>query len=108
MNDKLRFASVLFANTQLQIELIDRLRGTALFRQSLKNMYNKTQKENEKLIDHFYKGMNPDAEMQLHKLVGIVEKFMEIVETKDIDTFSLFMDEFINDNIKVEEDEELC
>lgn len=106
--NKLRLASVLFANTQLQIELIDRLRGTALFRQSLKNMQNKTQKENIKLIDNLHKGMNTDAEIQLHKLVGLVEKFMEIVETKDIDVFSLFMDEFIKDNIKVEEDEKLC
>ena len=104
MQDKLRLASVLFANTQIQIELIDNLKGTALYRQSFKNLYNRTQKENIKLIDNFYKNMNEDSEQILFDLQNIVENFVKVVAEKDINVLKIFLEDYLNDNLKIEEE----
>ena len=104
MRDKIILASMLFANAQIQLELIDRLKGTALYRQSLKNQYNKVQKENEKLINSFHKKINNEAEMMFYQITRVAENFVKAIETKDINVIDAFLKDYINGNLRIEEE----
>lgn len=100
--EKIKLAAVLFASTQIQIELIDRLKETPLYRQNLKNLYNKVQKENERLITAFYGNIKEDAELIFYDITKIVEKFVDVVEEKDIAVVDMFLTDYLNDNLRLE------
>ncbi len=100
--EKILLASMLFANAQIQLELIDRLKGTSLYRQSLKNQYNKVQKENEKLINSFHTGMNHEAEMMYYQITRTAENFVLSIEKKDINVVDAFLKDYLNDRLKIE------
>lgn len=104
MKDKILLASMLFANAQIQLELIDKLKGTSLYRQSLKNQYNKVQIENEKLINQFHQGMNGEAEMMFYQITRIAENFVKAIEKKDINVVDAFLKDYLNDRLKIEEE----
>ena len=103
--ERVKLGAVLLASTQIQIELIDRLKGTNLYKHNLKNQYNKVQKENEKLITSFYGGIQEDAELVFYHITKIVENFVTAIEKKDISVVDAFLQDYLNDNLRIEEDE---
>jgi len=104
MKDKIILASMLFANAQVQLELIDRLKGTSLYRQSLKNQYKKVQTENEKLINSIYNGISNESEMKLYQLTRVSENFVKAIHKKDIDVIDAFLKDYLNGDLRIEND----
>ena len=106
MSDKERItlASMLFANTQIQIELIDELSNTSIYKQSIKNHYNKVQSINEDLINNFYKGLKDDGETVLHHLVRVSENFVKAIKDKDINVVDRFLKDYLSGELRIEEE----
>lgn len=104
MNDKTQIAMAFYANAQLQIELIDELKGTGLFNQRLKMLGNQILKENEKLIDGLYAHLEKDAEPYFNKSVDMVETFIDAIKKGHISTLIQLMKEYRDGNISVVDD----
>jgi hypothetical protein len=99
--NKANLALVFFANTQIQLELIDRLKGTQLYSQKLKNLCNQVEKENEKLISQLYGKMDDTIEPYFHMTVEMTETLMDIVEKGDIEVLIHLLKEYRDGNISV-------
>jgi hypothetical protein len=101
MKPIIKQAITYYACIQLQIELLDRLKSTNLYKQNLKNLCNKLQAENEKSIINLFGKLDDEAEKYFHKSVTMVESFLEVIERNDIDVFMGLMDAFRNGEIGV-------
>ena len=101
----LLLASMLYANVQIQLELIDKLEQTPVFKQSLKNKYRQVQKENERMIEQFHDGISESAEMIFYKLTSIAENFVTAVEKHDLNLFGAVMSDFVNERIRIEDED---
>ena len=101
MKNQTKLAIAFFATCQLQIELIDELKGTNLYRHKLKNLCNQVQKENELLISSLFSNLDNDTELYLHKTVTCIESVVEAIKGSDIDTFMMLMEDFKNGEIAI-------
>lgn len=86
MNDKLKLAMCFFSSTQLQTEIIDELQGTNLYKHRLKNLGNQIQKENEKIIESLYDGMDDECEKYFNQTTIMVETLLSAVKKGNIGT----------------------
>jgi hypothetical protein len=102
-NKQLKMAMMYFASAQLQIQIIDSLKGTSMYRQKVKNISNKLIKELESDIDDLYSvdKMTDTAQVFFAKTCDAVDTFISAVENSDIDLFITLLKEFRDGNIAV-------
>tara|TARA_R110000772_G_scaffold236163_1_gene347791 strand:- start:86 stop:442 length:357 start_codon:yes stop_codon:yes gene_type:complete len=101
MKPEIKLALAYFANTQMQIELIDELKMTRLYKHKIKNLSNQIQKENEILISNLFEGLNEDAEMYFHKSVEMVEILIDSIKNGKIEILIQLLKEYKEGNISI-------
>lgn len=85
---------IFYANLQLTVDTMDRLKSTRLYNQKIKNLSNQLLRELEKLNDEFYENLSEDAEKQMHPVVNIIELFIDIVASSDVVRFKEFLEDY--------------
>jgi hypothetical protein len=101
MNPKLKLAITFFALCQLMVLTMDKLQGTSLYKQLLRNLSNRLMKECEKEIHKLYGALDEVTEQYFHQTTEMLETLVQIIETKDLDVFMLFLKEYVKDEVKI-------
>jgi len=98
----LKLAMAYYATAQLEIELNDSLKSTSIYRNELKAALKNVIKETKKSVEKIYKELNnEDAELQLQKVVKMVELFVKIIEDKDFDVSIGLLEEYHSGQIAI-------
>lgn len=91
---KQQMAMVFFATCQLQIETIDDLKGSSLYKRKLKQLSNSIQKECIGIIDSFYGNHGSNDELIHNEIIKMVEIFLKSIKEKRIDIMMEILSEF--------------
>lgn len=101
MKEVVKIAIAFYANTQIQNELMDELKGTSIYNQRLKNLGNQIQKENAKIIDRFYEVLDNESEMYFNQSVEMVETLIEVIKKGDIGVLIQLLKDYRDGRISV-------
>ena len=97
MSPEANLMMMLFANTQLQIELLDEVSNTRFYNQSYKSLINNLQKRNEPIIEGLFKNFKEfgdqeeTAQIFFNQTVEAVELFKEAIQNTNIENFIVLM-----------------
>lgn len=97
MSPEANLMMMLFANTQLQIELLDEVSNTRFYNQSYKSLTNNLQKRNEPIIENLFKNFKEfgdqeeTAQIFFNQTVEAVELFKEAIKNTNIENFIALM-----------------
>ena len=105
MTKEIKLAIAFFASTQMQIEIIDKLRDTKLYDKTNLTRLKKIQQTSERLIKTLYKSLQVEGDLYFQKTVTMVETVIDVVENQDIDLFINLMTEFKNGGLIVVDEE---
>jgi len=103
MNTEKKLAISFFALCQATAIVMDKLKGTKIYKQALKNRCNTLMKECEKEIDNLYeKGkLDSQTEEYFHKTTSMVETMVDVIENKDLDIFINLLKDYRNGEIMI-------
>lgn len=98
---KVKLAIAFYAATQIQIELIDELKGTSLYSQKFKNLGNSIQKEGERRMDFLYKQLDKEGEAEkvFNETVKMTEVLLKAVRNGNMDVMIELLDSYNKGNI---------
>ena len=105
MNTQQKIIIAYYAVTQMQIELIDELKGTTHYKQRIKSLSNQIQVENERIINDLYTRLNDDTEAYFNQTVGMIETMIDVIKTKDLNVFIALLSEYKDGNVGYLNDE---
>lgn len=93
---KVKLAIAFYAATQIQIELIDELKGTSLYSQKFKNLGNSIQKENERRMDFLYSQLDKEGEAEkvFNKTVEMTEILIKAIRKGNMDVMIELLDSY--------------
>jgi hypothetical protein len=100
-----KLALVFYANCQIQLELLDELRGTSLFKQRYKSLVKSITTETEQYIAHIYAHLDDEqTELQFHQVAALNDAFLEAIkcrEVNDMATLKELLTEYTNGSIGI-------
>jgi hypothetical protein len=99
-NEIANLMAVGFALYTLQLEITDELEHTNYFRHKLKNKIKAVQKELEELTNKFDLVVKEqhdadDVESDAQKTTRLIEKFVKMIKTKDLDFINVLFDDVL-------------
>ena len=101
MKEQLKQAIVFFAHLQQVVNSIDELKGTSIYKQSRKSLYNKVLKDAEGLIMSLYDHMDKNTELYFYKTVDMAEAYSKAIKNNNLDTFIMLLEELEKGQIRV-------
>ena len=107
MDEKTKLALMLFANTQITLDLLDELEGTLLYSRKEKNLLKRVQEKNEFRINKLYAELNKDTQKIIQQTTNAVETTIRAAAELDLGLYIQLMDDLRRGKIKIIEDEEL-
>jgi len=105
--EQTKLALMLFANTQIALELQDRLEGTLMYNKKHRNILARVQEKNEFTINKLYKELDDDTQKIINEMVKASEVVLDAMTTSSLTLFTGLMEELKKGNIKIQEDEKL-
>lgn len=84
-NERLQHATSLYALAHLMSEHLENLRGTDLFKQKRKNLYNQLQKDCDILINGIYQCSGDHAAKEYHEVIDILDLFIQSLNSNGLD-----------------------
>ena len=105
MDKNTKLALMLFANTQITLELLDELEGTLLSSKKERNLMKRVQERNEYRINKLYKELDDDTQDVINQTVSAVETTVRAASELDLGLYIQLMDDLRTGKIKVVEDE---
>ena len=99
-----KLAYTYLANTQLNIELIDRLRDTKFGNNKKRKKYKSIQVDNIELIDKLHKDFPTDQQLDINKMIEAIETMVDAITSGELEIFTSLMREYKAGNIKFEGD----
>ena len=99
----LQVSMALHASCQMQINLIDELKNTTLYKQKIKGLSNQLMPELEKTIEGLYDSdkMTIEAQQFFHQMEDMMESFVDVLKIRKIDDLLALMHEFRDGKIKI-------
>ena len=99
-----RLMAVGLMQMQIQLEITDRLRMTTYYNQGFKNHLNKVVDYLEKIVDKHHAVLlqqqdEEEIQLQSQKIARIVEKFIDVLQVKDMELIDMFLDELKAGNV---------
>ena len=104
MDKNTKLALMLFANTQITLELLDELEGTLLSSRKEKNLLKRVQSINEFRINKLYKKLDDNTQDVVNKTVTAVETTVRCAAELDLGLYIQLMEDLRKGKIKVVED----
>ena len=105
MDKNTKLALMLFANTQITLELLDELEGTLLSSKKERNLMKRVQERNEYRINKLYKELDDDTQGVINQTVAAVETTVRAASELDLGLYIQLMDDLRTGKIKVVEDD---
>lgn len=100
-----KLAMVFYANCQLQLELLDELRNTSLFKHRYKSLIKSITTETEQYIAQIFAHLNDEqTELQFHQVAALNEAFLNAIksrEVSDMATLKALLIEYTNGSIGI-------
>lgn len=100
-----KLAMVFYANCQLQLELLDELRGTSLFKQRYKSLVKSITTETEQYIAQIFAQFDDEqTELQFHQVAALNEAFLEAIKSREVNdmaTLKELLTEYTNGSIGI-------
>ena len=107
MTEIYKLAYTYLANTQINIELIDKLRDTKFGNNKKRKKYNSIQIDNIEIIDKLHKDFPTDQQLDINKMIEAIEIMIEAITSGELEIFTSLMREYKAGNIKFEGDKTL-
>ncbi len=104
MDKNTKLALMLFANTQITLELLDELEGTLLSSRKERNLLKRVQSINEFRINKLYKELDNDTQDIIQQTTKAVETTIRASAELDLGLYIQLMDDLRTGKIKVIED----
>jgi hypothetical protein len=82
---EIKFATALFASTQMQIELFDKIKSTALYNEKHVVNLKKIQKVNIAMLNRLYLEFKPEEDVPFNQVVKMIEKFLDNIKNNPIE-----------------------
>ncbi len=99
-----RLMAVGLMQMQIQLEITDRLKNTSYYKQGFRNNLNKVINYIEGVVDRHHELVlrqkdEEEIQLQSQKIARITEKFVDVVQSKDLELIDMFLDELLAGNI---------
>ena len=99
-----RLMAVGLMQMQIQLEITDRLKNTPYYKQGFRNNLNKVVSYLEGIVDIHLAVLlqqtdEEEIQLQSQKIARIVEKFIDVLQVKDMELIDMFLDELKAGNI---------
>jgi len=102
MKDKLvQSAMIYLATIEIQLSIIEDLKGTVFYKHRIKYLLKSLKNENEKNIERFYQNLDDVSEDQFYKISNLIESFLMCVSEKGLSETVLFIDELRQGKVAV-------
>lgn len=101
MKEEIKLAIAFYANTEMQIDLLESLKGTTLYNQRFKQLAKQLQKECERSIEKLFEGMDDETSTFFNQSVEMSEVFIKAIKKGDIAILIELMKEYSSGNISV-------
>ena len=105
MDKNTKLALMLFANTQITLELLDELEGTLLSSKKERNLMKRVQERNEYRINKLYKELDDNTQDVINQTIVAVETTVRAAAELDLGLYIQLMGDLRTGKIKVVEDD---
>lgn len=100
--EEINLAIAFYGLCQTTVLVIDRLKGTSLYKTLIKNLCNKLMPEVESQVDRVWNGIdNEKTENQFHQTTEMVEIMVRVMEKKNMGEFIALLREYEEGRISI-------